>query len=358
MSLWVDEYRPKSLEELTYHSDLTKRLKILASSEDFPHLLVYGPSGAGKKTRISCLLRELFGEGVQKLKTDIQTFTNSSSRKIDITVVSSKYHLEITPNEVGFSDRLVVQEFLKDVAQTKQVDLSIKHDFKVVIIHEADLLTRESQAALRRTMELYMSNVRLILCCKSPSKIIDPIRSRCLLIRVPAPTIDEIITILINIAKKTNVNLPLKVAKLIADQSNRDLRKAILSFESLYMEYDVLKDNIRYRFTDWEEIINDIANKISLHYNPENLENIRDLLYELLNTYILPSNLIKYLFLAIVRRADESVKFEILEKAAEFEHRIVTGSKALIHIEAFVINAMYIIGRYKNGLGTISMDID
>ncbi|GBC02951.1 hypothetical protein RclHR1_00490037 [Rhizophagus clarus] len=353
MSLWVDEYRPKSLEELTYHSELTKRLKILTSSEDFPHLIVYGPTGAGKKTRISCLLRELYGEGAQKLKTDVQSFTINSSRKLDITVVSSKNHLEITPNEVGFADRAVVQEFLKDVAQTRQVDLSIKHVFKVVVIHEADLLSSESQAALRRTMELYMSNVRLILCCKSPSRIIDPIRSRCLLIRVPAPTIDEIIDILLNIAKKKNVNLSPKVAKLIADQSNRDLRKAILSFESLYMEYGELKDNVRYKFTDWEEVINDIANKINLHYDPDNLESIRNSLYELLNTYILPSNLIKYLFLAIVRRADESVKSEILEKAAEFEHRIVSGSKAIIHIEAFVINAMYIIGRYKNGLSTM-----
>ncbi|CAG8446864.1 11974_t:CDS:2 [Funneliformis caledonium] len=55
------------------------------------------------------------------------------------------------------------------------------------------------------------------------------------------------------------------------------------------------------------------------------LDKIRDSLYELLNTYILPSNLMK-------------------------EHRSVIGSKAIIHIEAFVINAMYIIGRHKEGL--------
>ncbi|CAG8480592.1 16745_t:CDS:2 [Funneliformis mosseae] len=88
------------------------------------------------------------------------------------------------------------------------------------------------------------------------------------------------------------------------------------------------------------------------------LDKIRDSLYELLNTYILPSNLMKYLFLAIVRRADNNVKCEILEKAAEFEHRSVIGSKAIIHIEAFVINAMYIIGRHKEGLNQESMDID
>lgn len=65
-------------------------------------------------------------------------------------------------------------------------------DTAVVIINEADALTRDAQAALRRTMEKYMTNMRLILCANSTSKIIAPIRSRCLLVRVSAPTDDEV----------------------------------------------------------------------------------------------------------------------------------------------------------------------
>ena len=62
----------------------------------------------------------------------------------------------------------------------------------VVVINEADTLTRDAQAALRRTMEKYMSNMRIILCANSTSKLIAPIKSRCLLVRVAAPTEEEV----------------------------------------------------------------------------------------------------------------------------------------------------------------------
>lgn len=62
----------------------------------------------------------------------------------------------------------------------------------VVIINEADSLSRDAQAALRRTMEKYMSNMRIILCANSTSRLIAPIKSRCLLMRVAAPSSEEV----------------------------------------------------------------------------------------------------------------------------------------------------------------------
>lgn len=61
-----------------------------------------------------------------------------------------------------------------------------------MIINEADSLSRDAQAALRRTMEKYMSNMRIILCANSTSRLIAPIKSRCLLMRVAAPNPEEV----------------------------------------------------------------------------------------------------------------------------------------------------------------------
>lgn len=67
MALWVDKHRPKTLDTLDFHRDVSERLKGMVQRGDFPHLLVYGPSGAGKKTRILALLREAFGGAIEKV---------------------------------------------------------------------------------------------------------------------------------------------------------------------------------------------------------------------------------------------------------------------------------------------------
>lgn len=76
---------------------------------DFPHLMVFGPSGAGKKTRVMCLLRELYGSGVEKLKIDTHTFTTPSKKKIDISAVSSNYHIEVNPRWEVFVQAWTIQ---------------------------------------------------------------------------------------------------------------------------------------------------------------------------------------------------------------------------------------------------------
>ena len=154
MVLWVDKHRPKSLDALDYHKPLSTQLKRMVSAGDFPHTLIYGPSGAGKKTRIMALLRELHGPSVERLRVEQRTFKIGTSQPIDLTLVSSAHHIELNPSDAGIRDRDVVQEVIKEIAQSNPLQTGAQlRGFKVVLLVEVDRMTKQAQAALRRTME-------------------------------------------------------------------------------------------------------------------------------------------------------------------------------------------------------------
>jgi len=208
--LWVDKHRPSKLCDLSYHDDITTRLQALASNPAaMPHLFFYGQSGVGKKTRITALLRELYGPGAERLKLDKRVFTTPTKRTVEINMVTSNYHIEISPGDAGLNDTYVVQDVIKEMASSRNIasiaslgsnaqaasnkKTSAKApEFKTVVLTEVDRLSRQAQAALRRTMEKYASTCRLILCCNSQSKVIEPVRSRCLGIRVAAPSVEDV----------------------------------------------------------------------------------------------------------------------------------------------------------------------
>ena len=114
MVFWLDKYRPKTLDQLDIHTEVNQHLSSLAASKDIPHLLFVGPSGAGKKTRIRALLAHLYGSAaVERIRMDTRPFETPSGRKLEMQILSSNYHLEINPSEVGIYDRVVVQDIIK-----------------------------------------------------------------------------------------------------------------------------------------------------------------------------------------------------------------------------------------------------
>ena len=243
--LWIDKHRPRTLATLSYQPVLTSRLSSLSTSPALPHLLFYGPPGSGKKTRISAFLHSLFGSGAEKVKLEQRTFkvtTNGKTKKeIDVNMLSSSYHIEINPGESGLDDRYVVQEVIKEIAASGPIfrDNSSANggegngiNFKVVVLMEVDRLSKQAQAALRRTMEKYSHSCRLILCCTNQSKVIDPIRSRCLGIRVKSPTVDEIASCLTEIARKERVEIPAEVVAICSKGCTRNMRRAMLMLEA------------------------------------------------------------------------------------------------------------------------------
>ncbi|KAF4389939.1 hypothetical protein G4B88_003422 [Cannabis sativa] len=309
--LWVDKYRPKTLDHALVHEDVAQNLKKLVTEQDCPHLLFYGPSGSGKKTLIMALIRQMFGASAEKVKVENRTWkVDAGSRTIDLelTTLSSTNHVELNPSDAGFQDRYIVQEIIKEMAKNRPIDTKGRKGYKVLVLNEVDKLSREAQNSLRRTMEKYSAYCRLILCCNSSSKVSEAIRSRCLNVRINAPSEEQIVEVLEFIGKKEGLHIPSGFAARLAEKSNRSLRRAILSFETC---------------------------------------RVRLKIYELLVNCIPPEIILKRLLYELLRKLDAELKHEVCHWAAYYEHRMRLGQKAIFHIEAFVAKFMSI---YKSFL--------
>ncbi|XP_046670088.1 replication factor C subunit 3 [Homalodisca vitripennis] len=346
MSLWVDKYRPNSLQKLDYHKDQANHLKNLVQQGDFPHLLFYGPSGAGKRTRIMALLRELYGPGVERLRMEHLNFQTPSNKKLDIMTLASNYHIQVNPSDAGIYDRVVVMELIKNAAQTHQLDSSGQREFKVILLDEVDRLTKDAQHALRRTMEKYIATCRLILSANSISQVIPAIRSRCLGIRVPAPTHQEIVSILQSVCKKEGLVLPGEFADKIAEKCDRNLRRAILMCEACKVQQYPFTNDQKIAEPDWQVFLRDTAKAILQEQSPAKLMAVRTRLYELL-VHGIPVNVVfKGLLKELLKNCDIELKPQVVELAATYEHQCYRGSKTIFHLEAFVAQFMAIYLRF------------
>jgi len=320
--LWIDKYKPSSLDSMDYHLDLSKNLKNMITGGGFPHLLVYGPSGAGKKTRIIAILKQIYGPNALKLKIDHRTFKHpSSSKSIQITTISSLYHIEINPGEAGNYDRIVIQTIIKEIAQSPPIDNVALGPFKVVILNEVDKLSKDAQHALRRTMEKYADFCRIILCCDSTAKVIDPIKSRCLGIRVPAPTNEEVSKILNKIAQSEKFELPDKACQQIINQAKGNLRYALLLLESQKAKPGSFSNDPP--LLDWESYICTICKDILNEQTPMKLALIRSKFYELLGHCIPPELIIKSLALELLKNLDNNISYQVIQWAAYYVRSII-----------------------------------
>ncbi|OMJ17484.1 Replication factor C subunit 3 [Smittium culicis] len=332
MTLWVDKNRPTTLDKLSYHHELTSHLKKMAETLDIPHLLFYGP------------------EGAVMIRMDTRTFQTTSSRSVEVNILSSNYHIEINPSDAGIYDRVIVQELIKEIAQTQQVNSSSLKKFKVVVIHDADTLSKNAQHALRRTMEKYMVNLRIIMCCSSTGNIIPPLQSRCLMIRVPAPSSEDVSKVLLSIASTENFQLSEKLATRISHVSNQNLRKAVLLLEASYVSNYPFTDDMELPLPDWEVAIVKLAKKLLSSQSPMVVMEARTSLYELLTHCIPPSVILKQLALYLVDHVDETMKPEIISIASQYEERLNLGQKAIFHLEAFVARFQSVYKRFLSDL--------
>ena len=201
--IWVEKYRPKTIEECILPDGIKKTFRDFLSSGEIPNMLLSGPPGIGKTTVAKALCNQLGA---------------------DFYVINGS-------DEGRFLD--TVRNNAKNFASTVSLTSESKH--KVIIIDEADNTTSDVQLLLRASIEEFSGNCRFIFTCNYKNKIIEPLHSRC-----------SVVDFSINKRDKPT----------IAAQFFSRLNY-ILEEEKIESDKKVIAELINKHFPDWRRVLNE-----------------------------------------------------------------------------------------------------
>lgn len=287
MPLLVEKYRPSKIE------DIVGFKPTFEIGEDMPHLLLYGGAGTGKTTLARIIINMLHADSI--------TLNASSERGIE-----------------------VVRQKISDFASTQSTNKNIK----IVFLDEADHLTPDAQTALRNTMETYSYSTRFIMTANYVSRIIDPIQSRCILIKFDNIPKSTIIERLKYICDNEGIPYEMEAFSKIVDQTGSDMRSAINKIEELKSGVFVskLKNETKLAKSIFEFIKKkdfNSARQAYLDTNPDNEQFLKDL-----NSVIFSSS------------ESDSYKKQSIIEICEAYKSLGVGSWPQIIIEALFVKLM------------------
>ncbi len=268
---WVEKYSPKNLSDIYGNPNIIDRLKKILISNNLSNMIISGPSGTGKSCCVKCLVHNLLNEYT---KDAILELNGSDDRGINIIRVSIK----------SFAQKKLLLEEGK---------------YKVIILDEADSITVGSQQALRRIIENYSKTTRFIFICNIISKMIEPIQSRCTMLKFEKLKKSDIYSKLEYICQNENINYTKSGLELISQISYGDMRQAISNLQNTYYcskiinkksIFEICNIPLNYLLKDFVKLcldndIKKVSNLLSENfYNGYSLDDIINTLFFLVRT--------------------------------------------------------------------------
>jgi replication factor C small subunit len=310
--VWVEKYRPKTLSEVVGQEEAVERLKAYVKAGNVPHLMFAGPPGTGKTTCAIAMARDLFGSD------------GWSGRFLELNA----------SDERGIG---VVRGKIKEFARVGTADTQ---GFKIVFLDEADALTHDAQAALRRTMEKYTATTRFVLSCNYSSKIIDPIQSRCAVFRFRPLNANQVKAFIRRIAAEERLEVTQDGVDALVFVAKGDLRKTVNTLQVAAALGGKVDADAIYRTTSTarpEEVKRLLETALGGDFMAA-----RNILDDLLVEYGLSGE-------DVIRQIHRSVfdltipdkaKVELVDKVGEVEFRLVEGSNERIQIETLLAHVV------------------
>ncbi|MHA1925494.1 MAG: AAA family ATPase [Candidatus Thorarchaeota archaeon] len=246
--LWSVKYSPKTWDDFAGQDSAITQLRNLAESGSCPNMILYGPYGTGKTSAAQVFSRALLGDtisanymmlnirdvsdySIAKAKRDIKDLAKlDRSKRSELDEYMSRVFKEVKA-ELKMKGRTrnpnksqLLQGAISLFASTVTVSDEM---IKVLVLDEADALTRSMQQALRRTMEIYNEACRFIFTTPTLAGWSPAVISRSLVINFPSPPNDVIASLVSRIAESEGVEADSAGLNAIAQESDGDMRRAI-----------------------------------------------------------------------------------------------------------------------------------
>lgn len=309
--LWTEKYRPKKFDEIIGQREVADKVKAMLETGNLPHLLFAGPAGTGKTTLALVIANCLYGDA--KHGNFMET-NASDERGID-----------------------VVREKIKEFARTKAIG---KVPFKIILLDEADALTKDAQHALRRTMENFSETCRFILDCNYSSKIIEPIQSRCAVFKFKPLNMDLVSGYVDRIAKSEGLVVSVEAKEALYSISEGDLRKVTNILQSCVSLTKHITEKAIYASASFADP-HEIRQVVTLAMQGM-IRDAKNLLFKIMYEYGLSGiDAIKQLQRTVWEiDMPEKIRAFLIDRIGEFEFRMVEGSDEQVQLEALLAQFM------------------
>jgi DNA polymerase III delta prime subunit len=230
---WAEKYRPYKFENLILNPSLEIKFKEILKKKEVPNMILTGYPGSGKTSTVFCLTKKIINNNFDD---NYLEFNASDNRGLDI----------IKNRIYSFCRRKTNNNYLK-----------------IVILDEADNLTKKAQSTISNFMEEYKNTTRFLFTCNSNNNIIESIQSKCFLVNFSNLDQEKIINRLEYICKKEKIDYDLKSLELINYISLNDIRKSINLLETVSVNGEISIENI-YKIYDKPDpvIIRSLLKKI------------------------------------------------------------------------------------------------
>lgn len=326
-----DKYQLKKYSDACFHQNIIKQLQCISSDNAIPNIIFYGCSGSGKHSLINLFLKYIYNDSIFSLENYTYEIPGSGTNTMDILIKQSPYHLIIQPYNNNF-DKYIIQNIVKSYAKRYSLDINkTNKSFKSVVINNIETLSYYAQMSLRRTMEKYTKTCRFIISCNSISKIIEPLKSRCICIRVPQPTETDITATLLKICYYEKKYIDFKNLCNIINVSKKNIKNAILILDGYFQNINIENDYLNLI----EQIVEFILKKSFIDSNE-----IKNLIYSILETNITGTTIIKDILHNILNnkniKLSDKQQQKIIKNASKYEYMFNIGRRGIIHLDGFI----------------------